>query len=94
MGKVSDAIAGLEAKPRSTSVKSFQGILDDLGFKSRLGANGKHTIYVHAGLAADGFHAGSYNAKHDPVLTCYVKDLLRILTNHRSRLLELHGEED
>lgn len=94
MGKVSDAIAMLETKSRATSVKDFQGILDDLLFTSRLGKRGKHVIYVHAGLAGDGFHSGSFNADHDPVRIGYVKDLLRILTDHRTRLLELLGETD
>lgn len=94
MGKVSAAIEDLESKPRSTSVTRFQRILDDLGFTTRLGRNGKHMSYVHAGLAADGFYTGTFNAKHDPVLICYTKDLLRVLTNHKARLLEIHGEKD
>ena len=72
----------------------FQRILDDLGFTSRVGKSGKHMSYVHGGLAADGFYTGTYNAKHDPVLICYVKDLLKVLSNHRARLLEIHGETD
>jgi hypothetical protein len=94
MGKVSDAIASLEARPRSVSVAEFQRVLDDLQFTTRLGKSGKHMTYVHAGLAADGFYTGSFNAKHDPVLICYVKDLLKVLTNHKAKLLEIHGETD
>lgn len=94
MGKVSEAIATLEARPRSTSARDFQRILDDLLFTSKLGSRGQHVTYVHAGLAADGFFSGSYNAKHDPVRIGYVKDLLKILTDHRARLLELLGEKD
>jgi hypothetical protein len=94
MGKVSDAISSLESRARSISVSEFQWILDNLGFTSRLGKSGKHMSYVHAGLAAEGFHTGTYNAKHDPVLICYVKDLLRVLNNHKARLLEIHGEID
>lgn len=93
MGKVSDAIATLEARARSISVSEFQCILDALGFTTRPGKSGKHTSYVHAGLAADGFYTGTYNGKHNPVLICYVKDLTRVLNNHRGRLLELHGED-
>jgi hypothetical protein len=93
MGKVSDAINTLEARARSISVTEFQRILVDLGFTMRLGKSGKHMSYVHAGLAADGFYTGTYNAKHDPVLVCYVKDLTRVLNNHRGRLLEIHGED-
>jgi hypothetical protein len=94
MGKVSDAIAALNARPRATSVKEFQRILDVLLFTSKTGARGKHVVYTHAGLALDGFYSGSYNAAHDPVHIGYVKDLLTILTDHRTRLLELLGEHD
>ncbi len=94
MGKVSDAIVTLIARPRATSVREFQGILDDLLFKSKAGARGQHIVYTHAGLAPDGFYSGSYNAAHDPVRIGYVKDLLTILTDHRTRLLELLGEHD
>jgi hypothetical protein len=94
MGKVSDAIAALTARPRATSVKEFQGILDGLLFTSTVCGRGKHVVYTHAGLAADGFYSGSYNAAHDPVRIGYVKDLQTILTDHRTRLLELLGEQD
>ena len=92
MGKVSDAITNLQTRPRSTSVVEFQGVLDSLGFTSKLGKSGKHMSYVHAGLASDGFHTGTYNAKHDPLLICYVKDLLKVLIEHKARLLQIHGE--
>ena len=93
MGKVSDAIDLLESRPRAISLSDFARLLRDLGFVAKLGKSGRHMSYVHAGLAKDGFHTGAYNAKHDPVLICYVKDFLRVLTEHKVRLLEIHGEK-
>jgi hypothetical protein len=94
MGKVTDAIAVLQAKEASMSGDELRDLLVGLGFEVRQGSSGGgHYVVTHDGI--DGFFSTSYDKSHNKhMLRCYPRQIKRVLKQYQDQLEIYVGDRD
>ena len=94
MGKVSEAIALLQAKEASLTGDDLKDVLTGLKFEVRQGVNGGgHHVVTHDEL--DGFYSTSYDKSHNKhMLPCYPRQIRRVLKQYQSQLEVIVGDRD
>jgi hypothetical protein len=93
MGKVSDAIALLQAKEANMTGGEMEALLIGLGFEVRPTGKAGHCVVTHDHL--DGFLSTSFDkGHHKHMLPTYPRAIRGVLRRHREQLELLLGDKN
>jgi hypothetical protein len=92
---IDEAITQLRQSKATTKCSDLTQMLEHFGFEVRGAGNAGHKVYVHDGLP--NFLSSNYDCGHGSnptVKTCYIRNVIRVLREHKQDLIKYLGEEE